>query len=65
MPNPKKTTKYRAVKIPTVMRSFGSSERSAEGEGLDGPEPAAAEAVAGVLGSADMGGATLLRIEVR
>jgi len=46
---------------PTVMRSFGLSERSAEDP--DGPEPLAADVevaesvgVAGVLESADMGG---------
>ena len=31
MPKPKKTTKYRAVKVPTVMRSFGLRDLSAAG----------------------------------
>jgi hypothetical protein len=53
MPKPKKTTKYMAVKTPTVMRSFGLREWSADGAGLAaaGASEVSGVSVFGVMGT--------------
>ena len=50
MPKPKKTTKYMAVKTPTVMRSFGLREWSASGAGLAAAGASEVSEVSGVSG---------------
>jgi hypothetical protein len=75
MPKPKKTTKYRAVKVPTVMGSFGLRDLSAAGlagaevfEFLEASDVVEVSEDAEFLGFSelvDMGTSLLLGNEVR